>query len=201
MNLIPLTVIETFINQVLKLDPLSLSALAQLAGKAIQLELTAIPLKIVILPMPHGINLQDHYQGQIDTTIRGAPFTLLALLQQPHINLAQHPEVQVTGDINTAQQLINCLKNLHIDWEEQVAQWFGDTPAHHLGHLLRQGQAQVQKQLHTWQLNLSEYVQEEVQSVPAQGEMNAFLNAVDTLRDDVERLEQRLNRLQQTTLS
>lgn len=199
MNLIPLILIETFINQVLKLDPPSLTALAQLSGKVIQLELTAIPFNIIIVPTQDGIHLKDDYQDHIDTTIRGAPFTLLALLQQPQINLANHPEVQVSGDIHTAQQLITCLKHLHIDWEEHIARWLGDTPAHHLGHFWRQSQTQVQKQLQSWQLNVSEYVQEEARYLPAQGEVNVFLNAVDTLRDDVERLEQRINILQQKT--
>ncbi|OQW92969.1 MAG: Sterol-binding domain protein, partial [Beggiatoa sp. IS2] len=38
--------------------------------------------------------------------------------------------------------------------------------------------------------------QEESRTLPAPAEMELFLNSVDTLRDDLERLEQRVRRLQ-----
>ena len=43
--------------------------------------------------------------------------------------------------------------------------------------------------------NIREYVQEESRDVPSRYETERFSSRVDSLRDDVDRLEARLNRL------
>ena len=49
---------------------------------------------------------------------------------------------------------------------------------------------------HAMRLNTQEYLQEEARLVPAEAELKAYLDAVDDLRMDVDRLEARLKQLE-----
>lgn len=188
--------LETLLQPALRLDPLTLSALAQLEGKRLQIELSGLNLSVTLLPGAEGILVVSEDEHTADVTIRGAPFSLLRLLLQRHATLGNSPDLQIIGDIRVVQQLHAILSDLDIDWEEPLARWLGDVPAHGIGTLFRQGQRYLHDRLHSLELNLREYVQEEIRFLPSPPEVENFLNGVDTLRHDVERLEQRIKRLQ-----
>jgi ubiquinone biosynthesis protein UbiJ len=71
----------------------------------------------------------------------------------------------------------------------------GDPAAHQVGAGVRAAGRWGQKVGDTLLQNLREYLQEEARIVPTRYEVDAFLGEVDTLRDDVERLEARIARL------
>ena len=198
LNQIFAITLETVVNQALRLDPPSLDALSQLSGKIIRIELSGIALNFILFPSHQGIIILSDYDDEVDICIKGAPFTLLRLLLQKEAVLSNNPEIIITGKISVAQQLLQILQELDIDWEEQLAQRVGDMPAHQLGSLFRQCQNESHKQYETVQQNISEYLQEEARYLPARPEIEFFLDAVDTLRNDVERLEQRVQRLMRT---
>lgn len=195
LNQILVTVLETLLNQALRLDPPSLQALNQLAGKIIRLQLTGIELSFTLFPDNQGIIILNHYEGEVDVHIQGTPFTLLRSFLQHETTLLNNSDVIIKGKISIAQQFVQILQGLDIDWEEQIAQQLGDIPAHKLGNLFRHCQAYTSDRYQHLQLNLHEYLQEEARYLPTRPEIELFLNGVDTLRDDVERLEQRVQRL------
>lgn len=194
MNQLFATTLETLLNQALRLDPTSLHALSKLSGKIIRIEISGMSFTLFI--DNQGITVLSDYDGEVDVRIGGAPFTLLRLLLQNEITLSNNPEVTINGEIGTAQQLLSILKGLDIDWEEQLAQGLGDIPAHQLSTLFRQCQNYTRERINTLQLNMSEYLQEESGHLPGNAEIEVFLDAVDTLRNDVERLEQKVQRLE-----
>lgn len=196
MNQFIANILETLINQALRLDPPSLQALNKLSGRIVRVELSGMAVFFTFIIDNTGIILFNDYDGEVDVHISGPPFTLLHLLLQREATLSNNPEVIINGKISVAQHLLSILKGLDLDWEEQLAQWLGDIPAHHLGTQFRQSQNYASERFNTLQLNISEYLQEETRHLPARAEMEILLNAVDTLRDDLERLEQRVQRLQ-----
>jgi len=189
-----ITPFETLLNQALRLDSQSLLALQALAGKIIQIEMSGLNICLTWLVDPQGLLYLPDYQGQADTHLQGAPFTLLrSLLQRdptPPVGIV------IQGDLKTAQQLLQILHHLKIDWEEPLSRLLGDLPAHTLGRLAKELQSYANQRFQTLQLNLSEYLQEESQLFPPRLEVESFFQAVDTLRNDVERLEQRIQRLE-----
>jgi ubiquinone biosynthesis protein UbiJ len=194
LNQLFATTLETLLNQALRLDPTSLHALSKLSGKIIRIEISGMSFTLFI--DNQGITVLSDYDGEVDVRIGGAPFTLLRLLLQNEITLSNNPEVTINGEIGTAQQLLSILKGLDIDWEEQLAQGLGDIPAHQLSTLFRQCQNYTRERINTLQFNMSEYLQEESGHLPGNAEIEVFLDAVDTLRNDVERLEQKVQRLE-----
>jgi ubiquinone biosynthesis protein UbiJ len=195
LNQILVTFLETLLNQALRLDPPSLQALNQLTGKIIRLQLTGIELNLTLFPDNQGIIILSHYEGEVDVHIQGAPFSLLRVFLQRETTLLNNSDIIIKGKISIAQQFSQILQGLDIDWEEQIAQQFGDIAAHKFGNLFRHCQAYSAERSEYLQLNLREYLQEEARYLPTGSEINLFLNAIDTVRDDVERLEQRVQRL------
>lgn len=195
-NLLFAATFETLLNQALRLDPHSFQAVRKLAGKIVGVSVQGLGLNMTLFPNQEGIAVMGNYDGEMDAHVSGAPFTLLRLLLQTNASLTSRSDISVTGDIGTAQRLLHILSQLDIDWEEHFAQRVGDMPAHWISRLFKRTHHYARGRLHSVQGNISEYLQEERRFVPAPAEMDDFLNAVDVLREDVERLEQRVLRLQ-----
>jgi ubiquinone biosynthesis protein UbiJ len=193
-QLIALT-LETLLNQALRWEASSLDALNKLSGKIIQIEIQNIGIKLSLFPDNQGFIVLSNYDGEANVCINAKLFSLLQLLIQREPSLSNNPDITITGKISIAQDFFQFLKTLDIDWEEQAAQWLGDIPAHKLGNLFRQCEIYSNEQFNRLQLNISEYLQEESRQLPTSIEIEDFLNGVDTLRDDLERLEQRVSRL------
>ena len=195
LNQFFVTTLETLINHALRLDPSSLHALSTFAGKIIRIEIKDIDFNFTLFPDHQGIIILNEYEGEVNVRIKGAPFTLLRLLLEHDATFSNTPEVTVTGDLNIAQELLLVLKGLDIDWEEQFAQWLGEIPARKLGTLFRESQNYTTEHLNTLQNQTSEYLQEKVRHLPSRVEIEQFFDEVETLRDDLERLEQRVQGL------
>ncbi|MDD2815850.1 MAG: SCP2 sterol-binding domain-containing protein [Thiotrichaceae bacterium] len=189
------TVAETILNHALYLAPQSLEKMAALSGKRIRIEVLDLNLNFTLLPSAHNILVFSSYKGEADVCIQGAPFSLLRLLLQTEANLASMPEITIHGDLGVAQQLQNILQHLDLDWEEQFSKVLGDVPAHGIGSLLRRGHTHLRESIDNLHNNLEDYLQQETQHLPAATEVDHFLTATDHLRDDVARLEQRIQRL------
>lgn len=198
MNTFLATTLEKLLNQALHLDPNSLQALKPLIGKIVRVELAALELAFTLFPEQEGIVVLGNYEGDVNADVQAPPFTLLNLLLHRQATLTTYPDVLVSGDSQMAQQLLHILQGLEIDWEEQLAQRLGDVPAHSLNNFIQRSRHYVHERLTNLQSQVSDYLQEEARHLPAPAEMETFRIAVETLRDDVDRLEQRVRRLQKT---
>lgn len=187
------TAAETVLNHALQLAPHSSAGLASLSGKRIKIEIQALNLHFTLLPSAQSILVFSSDMGAVDACVQGPPFSLLRLLAQTDANLAQ--SVKIKGDIGAVQQLQKVLQQLDIDWEEQFSKLLGDLPAHSLGNLLRRGHQHLHQGLNSFRDDLEEYLQQEARHLPSAPEVEHFLTAIDHLRDDVARLEQRIQRL------
>jgi ubiquinone biosynthesis protein UbiJ len=106
-------------------------------------------------------------------------------------------DVEISGDTQLAQHFSHFMNTLEIDWEEQLSKLTGDVVAHEVGNLLRGFSEWGQDQLTTSRLNLQEYLTEELRLLPSRCEVEEFLADVDTLRDDLDRLDARIGLLRQ----
>lgn len=191
--------IERQLNHVLALDEDSLKSLAELSGQVISLELINTGFIIYIWPSAEGLHLQTEYEGEANVKIRGTPPDMLAyLLKSRDGSGGSAGSIEVIGDVGLAQDFQSILKDIDLDWEEQLAHWFGDTAAHSLGRLLRGTANFARNSGDKFQQDLSEYLRFETEMTPDLTAMDEFTSAVDTLRNDVERLKLRIKRLEQS---
>ena len=190
-------ILEAAINRYLALDPEMLDKLGQFNGKVIKLEMTGINKKtFYMLPNDRGIQILNEYDGSVDAVLRGSPVSLFKMgLASNAANLLLKGEIEITGDTRLGHQFKNVFSQMDIDWSEPLANLLGDGLAYQIqqsgSKLARWGKESV-KSVST---SFSEYLQEESRDVVTGTELNIFNEAVDQLRNDVDRLQARINAL------
>ena len=189
-------VLETAINQVLRLDPDTVEQLQRIQGKVIAVELKGVNVTLYLIPQKEGLNVFGHFEGEPDTILRGTPIALAKMgLVKNAGDVLFEGDVEISGDVELGQQFREILDGLDIDWEEHLSHITGDIVAHKVGNLAR-GVFDWSK--HTTEIlsqDAAEYLQEESRELPNRREVDNFLKNIDILRSDVDRMEMRVSRL------
>ena len=193
-----LLLLETAINQALKTDLQTIARLQELQGKKIKLDITDWNCAFFIVPQHHGVELRAKISGDADTVITGTLNNLV------HISLAadkkdamrQH-NIQFSGDAHTGIAMQQILSHIDIDWEEQLSRVVGDTPATFISKGLRSAMNLGKSIVDSIKRNTEEYIHHEAKLCPTRDDLESFYNDVATLRNDVDRLEAKLNLLKQ----
>ena len=189
--------VETACNRALALDPETRARLGTLADKVIAVELLGLDVRLYFFPAAQGVAVLGQYAGEADTELRGTLLDLLRLV------LSDRPAdelfaggIELRGDTATGETFQDILRALDPDWEELLARFAGDEVAHQVGRLVRTSSEQTRHMKRTFEANLREYLQEEAGLLVDRHTLNAFLDAVDGLRSDGDRLEARIRRLE-----
>jgi ubiquinone biosynthesis accessory factor UbiJ len=192
-----LLIIERLIGNLLRFDPSLRDSVAVMAGKVIAIELRGLDRVVYALPEREALHLAMEYEGDIHLRLRGTPLALasLAMAQDKRI-AAFSGEVEILGDLGLSRHLQACLGSLNIDWEELLSYYVGDIPAHQLGRVYRSCSSWLGEARETLELDIAEYLKTEIALLPEREEVRAFLEAVDVLRADTDRLEARVKRLE-----
>jgi ubiquinone biosynthesis protein UbiJ len=189
--------LETAINRLLRLDPDTRARIGELEGRVIRLRIAgAPPREIFVLPSKTGLHVRERHDGEPNVTLTGdVPVFARLALRRVIPEIVAAGEVQISGDIELGQRFQRLLEKIDIDWEEQAARVLGDVAAHQLGNAVRDLSIWSKQTLQTLGQDLAEYLQEESRLLPPAARAEAFGQAVESLRDEVARLEKRLERL------
>ncbi len=192
---------EAVINRYLALDPEMLDQLAQFNGKVIQLEMTGINKVFYMLPNARGIQVLTEYEGPADTVLRGTPVSLFKMgLVSNAANLLLKGEIEISGDTRLGHQFKNVFSQMDIDWSEPLANLVGDSLAYQIQQSAIKFARWGKESVVSFSTSFSEYLQEESRDVVTGTELNIFNETVDQLRNDVDRLQARVNALVNSTV-
>lgn len=193
----PARIAEAIGNRVLALDPETLAKLEGLSGKIIEIDITAPAIHFFIVPSGTGLRLVTESQLTPDVSLRAplSTFAKLALVAGASEDMATLRDLQITGDIELGTRFQRTLRGLDIDWEELAARVLGDVVAHKGANAVRAGAAWLDSAVTILARDAGEFLQFERGALPARVEVEEFMRAVDVLRADVARLEQRIARL------
>ena len=147
---------------------------------------------VYLLPGVDGVRVVERHEGEPSVWVRGVP---LALLRQWRGDPAVGGEGAIEGDIAVGQAFQAILARVNIDWEEQLSKAVGDVAAHQLGNLWRGLRGWGRRSADTLARDGVEYLQQELHALPPRPVVERFLSAVDTLREDADRLAARVERL------
>jgi len=191
-----LAALETTINRYLALDPEGAARITDLQGKVILIEVTGFDTRLYVIPGPAGVHLYGDYAGTPDCILRAAPLALTRLgVSRRKADRLFSGEVRIEGDTHLAQAFGDFLSDLEVDWEEQLARLVGDVAAYRIGSRIRAAGHWGRRTADTLTEDVKEYLQEEARLLPGRYEVQAFLDEVDLVRDGVERLAARIERL------
>jgi ubiquinone biosynthesis protein UbiJ len=190
---------ETALNKYLSLDEDIDLFLQPLTGKVIAITLLPFNESIYLCPTTQRIQIIDQYAGIPDTKLTGSlpAFGLMGLSSTPARSFFSG-EVTIEGDLNLGRHFQELFAKLDIDLEEQLSHYTGDIIAHKVGTLFRSLNDWQQDSVNTLKLNITEFLQDETQDVPPAPEVNIFTQQVDQLKEDFDRIEARVTRLNDT---
>lgn len=189
--------LEAALNRALRLDAATRDALIPLNGRSIAVRMQAPALALRITVDGERLRIGPDDGDAADLSVRGTIGGLLG--QLPMFRRDNAPAIgklRIEGDAELARRLQTLAQRFDPDWQRPFAQVFGDVLgvqiADALADALRHARSAADDGAHV----VAEYLTEESRDIVAKAELNAFLDDVDALRDDVERLAARIGRLQ-----
>ena len=142
------------------------------------------------------LELTTECAAEPDVVITGSLITLARMAGEAGVGALRDGSLELTGDAHLADEFQQLLEYAKPDIEEELSGVVGDAAAHRLGEIARGVSSWTRNASSTMGANIREYLQEEGRDAPSRYEVDRFAGNVNTLRDDVDRLEARIDRLQ-----
>ncbi|MGL6071857.1 ubiquinone biosynthesis accessory factor UbiJ [Craterilacuibacter sp.] len=176
-------------NHLLGQHPQVRAELAAHAGRRVAITLAPVTVSGVVTEAGYLAACQ----GEPEATVRLSHGVVLSSLSgQP----SAMGGVAFDGDGVLASSLAALLSRLHWDAEEDLSRIVGDSAAHRVGRLVRSAlgvKGEIGgRLLESW----VEHLRDEVPLLARKRDVEQFVAAVDTLRDDSARLQKRLAQLE-----
>ena len=105
--------------------------------------------------------------------------------------------VTITGDANLARDLERLFSRLDPDWENTLSRLLGDVWGHQLAAGLRAGADQAKEAAENAGEMVAEFLKRDGGPLVPAADIRTFADAVDEARDAVDRLEERLQQMQE----
>ena len=187
--------IEALLNRQVASSPRAASLVAGLAGHRLQVDLRHTPWQLTVSSDGVALRLSRATPAATDATIRGSALSLLALAGPSPESVIRRGDVSIEGDAEIANRFRELGARLHPDIEEELSRLVGDVPAHQMGLAARTALGWLRRGLRTTTHNVAEYLAHERRDLVPPAEADGFLRGVDQLREDVDRLQARIDAL------
>ncbi|MDC8445280.1 MAG: ubiquinone biosynthesis protein [Nitrosomonas sp.] len=181
------------INYALRHENWASKWLLSYEGKSVRIRIPPlVDLKMIVLAngeFGHSIDDQE-----ADATLSFLPGVLPGLIARDE---SAYDAIHISGDVLFAEDLITISKNLKPNIEQELGKFIGDIPAHRI--------AEAGESLFQWHISLfrnisdtfGEYWSEEQPVVVKPNDLRGFAQQTEEIKDDLEMLEIRINRLSQ----
>jgi ubiquinone biosynthesis protein UbiJ len=178
-------------------SPRAASLIKQLQGRTLAIRVSGLPWGITIEST--GRTLRSRVTAQPDATITGAPLSLIALIRSDPQAAITRGDVKMEGDTEVAQRFRELGLLLQPDLEALMARLLGRSSAHLAMRGLQALRQWAQATAWTAMQNAAEYLAHERGDLVSRSEAEHFLRAVDQLREQFDRIDARLQRLESQT--
>lgn len=180
----------TALNHLFTQNNWVLHRLAPFAGKTVRFEIAPFSFAYTIL-QDGSLRLADAAAG-VDALCVIAPSLLPRLALHDE---RAHKEIHSEGDAELLTEIFFLSRNLRWDAVEDLSGVTGDIMAERIAHSAQYAKRQLRDTAVNLAKAATEYLTEERPLLAKPRQISAFMQQVDILRDDVERLEQRIVRL------
>ncbi len=186
--------IEVAIKKLVKADLAAASRLGKLQGKVLCVELTSPLMTFYVAPVVDGLEFGFDEQNA-DCTITGSWVDFLSVAEDEQRLFSSN--IKLDGDYHWVVELKSILMSLDVDWEGLLAKNIGGLAAHQLAQCFRSTGVYVEHTSTLLRRDISDYLHEELRILPSRPELKQFYSWVDAERLAVDRLQARIQRLEQ----
>ncbi|MGO4892987.1 ubiquinone biosynthesis accessory factor UbiJ [Flavobacterium sp. W21_SRS_FM6] len=185
--------LERALNKLLQLDPDSAAKLRKLKGRNLQVRVRELPWPLIFHfsdEISLGVVVSEGSESARPDCLIELNLETLPLLQDSSqlSALIQQQKLILIGDIYVAQSFSNLIKELDIDWEEQLARVTNDVFAHQTFHsaksVMLQSQDFIQQSREIWAERLTK-----------EGAVGINQQTLDQFSEDVVKLRSATDRL------
>ena len=189
--------LEAALDRALALDPDTRASLRALDGRRVALAIESPPLALQVTVEGERLRV-----GPVDAASEpdlGIRATLGGLVSQlPFFKRDDAPpvgRVRVSGDADLARRLQRLAERFDPDWQQPFTRVFGDVLGVQVAKAFAAALREAKSAGAGFAGSAAEFLTEESRDVVAKDELHAFYDDVDAVRDDVERLAVRVQRL------
>ncbi len=177
-------------NHVLRSAPLALERLRKHAGRTVAFRVGPVDTSFTIQTTGE---VADAVAGAArDLDVRISPFLVPRLAAGEE---AAYREIEMAGDMELAQEISFLARNLDWDFEEDLSKAVGDIAAHRIANGARAMRSWSRDAALRLAQGAAEYWTEEAPLIASRVKVEDFVAEVSRLRDAIERLEKRIERL------
>lgn len=178
------------LNHLLTHSGWALQRLSKFAGKTARFDIA--PFSFLYTVNDDGSLCLADEDTSADAVCNIAPSLLPRLALKDEAAFSQ---IQTSGDASLLTEIFYLSRNLRWDAAEDISHVTGDIAAERIVQLADAAQQQIRSSALNLTQAFAEYWTEERPLVAKSTHIKQFVQQVDKLRDDVARLEQRINRL------
>lgn len=191
-----LPALERIMNRALKCDPDALKKLSAIKNQIIRIDCTDWRFSFFIIVDANGLQFHQKYFSQENTLIKSTLNNFLHVFMKgaDTKTLFDHP-MDISGNTHNLEVLRDVFQHLDLDLEEKISQVIGDVAAYRIFSRFRKTKNAAKNTSDKLNQQLKEYVYFEAKHFPTRKQVEKFYTNIATLRDDVERLEYRINQL------
>ncbi|MGH8456999.1 MAG: ubiquinone biosynthesis accessory factor UbiJ [Stenotrophobium sp.] len=191
--------LEVALNRYLALEPEVLGECGKLSGRVIALNVDGVGWTFFIEFHGGGVRVLPTLDGQqADVRVSGPLGQLMRLAWKTAAGEGGVPNgLQVEGDTELLARFNKLLVRVGFDPEELLAKFLGGTTARRVNQGLQKLFGWGRQTAETLTLDTAEYLREETRDLARGTDAAEWMDAVDRLREGVDRLDARLGQLEQ----
>ena len=189
--------LEGLINHGIARSPEAQAVAVTLDGQSLDVRIDGTPIALRMVVVAGVVQLSEPGAESPAATagLSGPPIAMMRLMAGDPQTLIRAGEIHMTGSPDAAEQFRELLHLAKPDIETELGRILGQSAAHQLGSFARGLSDLGARTGERLAQRMSEYLTVEKRSVLTQAELNRFLQATDTLANDVERAAARVERL------
>lgn len=182
------------LNRYLDLDPERANAIDSIDGCIIALRITELELLLQMgvknkrLQLPVDERAADVL---LEISMKVLPDLFLSVDSN---QLMQSGAIMIEGDAHVASTFQHALRQIEIDWTGLIASYTGEAVAHRMGQGFDVLRGFMHRQHKNFKQDVRDHLQDNLHISAGASEVQQFIQDVDQLRADADRLEARIKR-------
>lgn len=190
-----LSLAERMLNEQIGASTAARERLAGLEGKRFAVAVKGTGLRIVLESAGGDLKL-SRSAADCDVELTASAFDLLKLARSASLADLRSVDASLNGTVDIAEGFADLMRLAMPEFEDVIADWIGDMPAHAVGEAGRRLSRFGERAGRAFEQNIAEFLQEESPTLVPPPLARRFGSEVDRIRDDVDRAERRIENLE-----